>query len=71
MPKLAAMMQIGTRKVLGLHDEGRAAGASFKKCISKPVFRSWIATSRLHHPASAGIVLGARQLPDHESYFGE
>jgi hypothetical protein len=38
MPKLAAMKQIGTRKAVGLHDEGRAAGASFKKSISNLSF---------------------------------
>jgi hypothetical protein len=54
MPKMAAMKQIGTRKAPGLHDEGRAAGAIFKKSISKPVFRSRIVTSTLHHSASAG-----------------
>jgi hypothetical protein len=63
MPKVAAMKQIGTRKDAGLHDEGRAAGANFKKSISKPVFRSWIVTSRLHHLIGAGIAPGLDSYP--------
>jgi hypothetical protein len=51
-PKLAAMKQIGTTRAAGLHDEGRAARAIFKKSISRPVFRSWIVPQRLRHVMS-------------------